>query len=200
MSNQIDIDFAVFCDGPLDAKLSNDTSLEMYREYIERTNMNGHGEDYYQLQQWLTNGLDATKAICHIIEVFRKNHTRFSLYAGIFNEFCILILQHNPDFNDIVNSIMNFDDSDDCYPSYLVEYSADFQVRGYMIDYFHSLIINYSNMIDYTIEQYIEELNNYGEWDIIPMSVNKYEIDESNYLNKYLELLKGFSSVLQTIE
>jgi hypothetical protein len=199
MSNQIDIDFATFCDGPLNAKLSNDNTFELYNSYIERTNMNGHGEDYYQLQQWLEYGLDASTAICHIIEVFRKNHKTFSLHMGVFNQFCMVILPFNPDFNNIVNSIMNFDDSDDCYPTYIVEYTEDFSIRGYMIDYFHTLIIGYKGIIDYSVEQYIEELKNYGEWSIIPICTNRFEVDESNYLNKYLELLKGFSVVLQTL-
>jgi hypothetical protein len=198
--NQLNIDFALFCDGALNAKLSNDTSLALYVSYIEKTSMNGHGEDYANLQQWLENGLDPTKAICHIIDVFRKNHKTFSMFSGIFNQFCIIILPFNPDFNDIVNSILNVDDSDDCYPSYLVEYTDDFKIRSYMIDSFYYLILNYKQIIEYTVEEYIKELKNYGEWSVIPISTDKEEIDESNYMNKYLELLKGYSVVLQTIE
>ncbi len=197
-----EIDFAVFCDGPLSAKLRKDKDL-LYKSYIDKTRDYGHSEDYACLEKWLCEGLNATTAIKHIIEVFRKNYVTFYEYIDIFHCFITICMNYSPDMDVVIHELLTFDDIDDYYPSYLNEYGEEIKIRSIMIDTIvHMYFI--SNGSKQEIRNYfVEKFYEYHDWSAVK-SVDKpteksLQINSHNCTDVYLILLKSNSSFIQSI-
>ena len=194
MSSEYDVNFALFCDGPLNSKLSKDND-ETYIDYLNQTNLYGHQEDYNRLNEWLSDGLDATNATKHILEIFKKNHNTFDEYFMIFNNFLDILFAYNPDIEKILYILLSFDDYDDVYPSYLTEYTYDFKFRGYAIDYIYKKNLTFNIISN---DEFIDILKIYGDWK----NISEYKgelIDEENFLDMYYKILKSKSILLQII-
>lgn len=197
-----EIDFALFCDGPLSAKLRNDKDI-LYKSYIEKTHDYGHTEDYICLEKWLIEGLNATTAIKHILEVFRKNYTSFYENIEIFHMFISVITNYNPDIDPIIHELLSFDDIDDYYPSYLEEYGEEIKIRAMMLDRFTDIYFAINGSKPEILEYFTVKSYEYYDWSTIKVVDKKDEknlqINSHTCMDIYLILLKSNSNFLQSI-
>lgn len=195
--NEVDIEFALFCDGPLNSKLSKDYD-EIYKDYINQTNTYGHSSDFKRLYKWLEDGLDPTNAMKHIIDLFKKNYNSFNEYFIIFNNLIDILFEFNPEIDKVLYNVLSFDDYDDVYPCYLTEYTYDFKVRGYMIDYIYKKNLTFGLL---SVEEFIDIAKIYCDWKNIQDDFDeKEEINSDNFLEMYYKILKSKSLFLQIIK
>lgn len=197
-----EIDFAVFCDGPLSAKLSKDKDV-LYKSYIDKTIEYGHSEDYICLEKWLNEGLNATTALKHIVEVFRKNYKTFYENIEVFHTFMSIITNYAPDIDPIIHELLSFDDIDDYYPSYLEEYGEEIKIRATMLDSFIHVYFVTNGSKSEIREDFATKSYDYADWSAIHLidkaTEKSLQINSHNCTDVYLILLKTYSSFLQSI-
>lgn len=197
-----EIDFAVFCDGPLSAKLRKDKD-PLYKSYIEKTNEYGHNEDYICLEKWLSEGLNATTALKHILEVYRKNYTSFYENIEVFHTFMSIITNYAPDTDPIIHELLSFDDIDDYYPSYLEEYGEEIKIRSVMLDSFIHVYFVTNGSKSEIREDFTTKSYEYADWSAVKcidkVTEKSLQINSHNCTDVYLILLKAYSSFIQSI-
>jgi hypothetical protein len=195
--SEVDIQFALFCDGPLNSKLARDKD-DLYKDYVNQSNTYGHLSDFNQLHKWLESGLNPTTAMKHIVDVFKKNYNSFDEYFMIFNNFIDILFEYNPEIDKVLYNVMSFDDYDDVYPCYLTEYTYDFKVRGYMIDYIYKKNLTFGLL---SVEEFIDVAKSYCDWSNVSDEYDEKElIDIENFLEMYYKILKSKSLFLRMIK
>jgi hypothetical protein len=197
-----EIDFAVFCDGPLSAKLRKDKD-PLYKSYIDKTREYGHCEDYMCLEKWLNEGLNATTAIKHILEVYRKNYETFYENIDNFQTFTSIIMNYDPDIDSVIHELLTFDDIDDYYPSYLNEYGEEIKIRAEMLDSIIHMYFLKNGSRNEIREYFVTKCYEYHDWSTVKCIDKATEkclqINSHNCTDVYLVLLKSNSSFLQSI-
>ena len=187
-----EIEFAVYCDGPLNSYLAGDKD-ELYKDHTENVERYGICKDLTDIESALENGLNPTLAMSHIIEVFVKNYKNYNPYKYMFETFAILITSYSINISEIIHALMSFDDIDDYYPTYLEEYKDIIIVRMDILDCLYKLLNS---------TEYIEKVKEYADWKNIGTvsSTIHIEINMDNCIDVYFVVMKNHSNLLKTIE